>query len=648
MQFEVLHALRRAALCCALAVAGPAPATEVPAEAFFQNGAFTRAVLSPSGRYLAVGVTPKGARTRLVVMDTATLKGQVAKAFDDADIGFFEWVDDARLVFTGIDRQSAPRNDRTSGGLYAVQRDGREYKPLSWPGGSLRFHSTTRRKDSEDIFVTRRVKQGKAWTQTLHRISSRTGTGPDFTGPGQVFGWMQDQDDQPRIAFAAQDDLGALRYLDPQSRKWEVLPGSRVGIEELMVPVGMAADGNMYVSVRGASDKYALHRYDLAKRQLDPEPLFTLADYDFEGGLVEDAEHLLGVRYLSDARATLWFDPRMKDVQARVDKLLPGTVNLIQPPERPKVPIVLVFAYSDVDPGRFLLFDTSTGKLTEIGSRLRGIDPKQMATMDLAHYKARDGLSIPAWLTLPRGGQGRRLPLVVMVHGGPYLRGEWEWRAATQFLASRGYAVLEPEFRGSAGFGAEHTKKSVRQWGLAMQDDIADGVLWAIEKGIADPARICIGGSNYGGYSTLMGLVRNPELFKCGVAWASITDIGLMFDEAEGDWPSDLVRFGVTRLIGDPEEDAEQLQATSPLAQAARITQPLLLAHGGVDGRVSLEQGVKFRKAVRQTNFDVEWVEYPDEGHGWRLVDTRVDFWTRVEKFLEKNIGRSAREATRR
>jgi dipeptidyl aminopeptidase/acylaminoacyl peptidase len=176
-----------------------------------------------------------------------------------------------------------------------------------------------------------------------------------------------------------------------------------------------------------------------------------------------------------------------------------------------------------------------------------------------------------------------------------------------------------------------------------MQDDLSDGVVWAVGQGIADPARVCIGGANYGGYATLMGLVRNPGLYKCGVAWASITDIGMLFDDSWADPATEVRRYTARTMIADPVADAEQLKETSPLEQAARITQPLLLAHGGADSVTLFEDAVKFRKAVRQNNFNVEWAEYPDEGHGWRLASTRIDFWTKVEKFLERNLGRGSR-----
>jgi dipeptidyl aminopeptidase/acylaminoacyl peptidase len=258
------------------------------------------------------------------------------------------------------------------------------------------------------------------------------------------------------------------------------------------------------------------------------------------------------------------------------------------------------------------------------------------------HYDARDGLRIPAWLTLPRSG-GKKLPLVVLVHGGPWVRGgEWEWDPEAQFLASRGYAVLEPEFRGSSGFGSTLYRAGWKQWGLKMQDDITDGTRWAIDNGYADPKRICIAGASYGGYATLMGLIKEPKLYQCGVEWVGVSDINLMYNGSwfySSDITDDFKRYGMPTLIGDQQKDAEQLKATSPLLRASEVRQPLLMAYGGADTRVPLPHGTKFYKAVKQTNPSVEWIEYEDEGHGWRAPQNRIDFWGRVEKFLSKHIG---------
>jgi dipeptidyl aminopeptidase/acylaminoacyl peptidase len=214
----------------------------------------------------------------------------------------------------------------------------------------------------------------------------------------------------------------------------------------------------------------------------------------------------------------------------------------------------------------------------------------------------------------------------------------WEWSKANQFLASRGYAVLDVEYRGSLGYGHEHFVAGFKQWGMAMQDDLADAAKWAIAKGIADPNRVAIAGEGYGGYATLMGLIKNPELFKCGFEWAGLADMGMMFTVTWSDISDSAKEYNLKTLVGDPAADAEMFKANSPLENAARLKQPLLMAYGALDSRVPIAHGIAFRDAVTKTNPNVEWIVYNDEGHGWYLLQDNVDFWTHVETFLKKNL----------
>jgi dipeptidyl aminopeptidase/acylaminoacyl peptidase len=330
----------------------------------------------------------------------------------------------------------------------------------------------------------------------------------------------------------------------------------------------------------------------------------------------------------------------MKELQARIDKLLPATVNRIDVPFRAEVPLVLVYAYSDRDPGRFLLYDTQKATLTEIGRQHPAIDAQRMGSLDLVRYKARDGLEIPAWLTVPRDGKKGPRPMVVLVHGGPWVRGgAWHWAAEAQFLASRGYVVLEPEFRGSRGYGFSHFKAGWKQWGLAMQNDVADGARWAIEKGYADANRICIAGASYGGYAALMGLVNDGDLYRCGFEWVGVTDLDLLFSARWHELNDDWKAYGLAVLIGDPDSEGDRFKATSPVAQASRIKRPVLMGYGERDPIVPIAHGRKMRAALADANADVEWVVYPDDGHGWSQLKDNIDWWTRVEKFLARNIG---------
>ena len=654
--------LRTLSLLAGFLLAAAASGTELtPIEHFFENPVTSGAVLSPNAKFVAVRSGAKGRREALAVIDLVNNTAKAIAFFGDADIGNFHWISDERLIFDTADRQSGAGDVRHAPGLYAVNRDGSALKQLATRYGSRitemrsaaarplmnwNTHMLRQRgaQDSEFVYVAQRTGET---TADLYRLNTLNGRNTDVTSPGRVFSWMLDHKGEPRIAIGAERDTQIIYYRDPVTGKWRTLAEQPLykGSNKGFTPLAFGPDGTLYVAAYEGKDKSAVYTYNLATDKLNPEPLIVTEGYDFQGGLVTSKDRLLGMRFLTDAESTMWFDPKMKAVQEAVDAALPGTVNMVSVAARAEMPWVLVESYSDTQPRRFALFNTETKTLNKVGESYPQIKPAQMATQEVVRYKARDGLDIPGWLTLPPGGARKDLPLVVLVHGGPWVRGKWGWHPETQFLASRGYAVLEPEFRGSTGFGNHHLLAGFKQWGLAMQNDVADGAKWAIAQGIADPKRICIAGASYGGYATLMGLINDPTLFKCGVDWVGVTDIKLMYtgtwisqSDASQQWKD----YGMPEMIGDPVKDAAQLAATSPLNLAARITQPLLLAYGGADRRVPIYHGQKFYDAVKQTNKDVEWVVYPEEGHGWALPKNRIDFWTRVEKFLDRNIGEKA------
>ncbi|USX26461.1 prolyl oligopeptidase family serine peptidase [Oxalobacteraceae bacterium OTU3CINTB1] len=669
----VLTVPRVAAAADAGQPAAPAPATAAarpPIADFFSNPEFSGALLSPSGKYLAVRLGKKDMRDALAVITLSDNSVKGVGNFSDADIGSFDWVNDERLVFTATDRTVGQGDARYAPGLYAVNRDGSKFmqlasragKPFITAGGATAIRSREllpwntyllgqpTPQDSEFVYVTKPAIQPTRQIDyvELQRLNTLTGRYTSFKRPGDSMSWLLDLNGEPRLTTTSEKGVSTIYHRDPaKDPEWHKLVSfnSFTGGKGAFTPLTFGPDGTLYVTSSAGLDKSAVYTFDFAANKIADKPLIVLDGYDFNGHLIFANNKLIGVRRLTDAWDTTWLDDGMKAMQAKIDQMLPNTINLLTLPTKPESPWVLVESYSDLFPSRTMLYNSDTKKLNLIGGLFPQIDPARMAQQSLVHYKARDGLVIPAWLTMPRGA-AKNLPLVVLVHGGPYVRGgSWGWDADAQFLASRGYAVLEPEYRGSTGYGKRLFRAGWKQWGLKMQDDIADGARWAIAQGTADAKRICIAGASYGGYATLMGLVNDPDLYKCGIDWAGVTDINLLYD---GQWnfSSDMQdawkQYGMPALVGDQVKDAEQLKATSPLLQASRIKQPLLLAYGGADVRVPLPHGTRFYKAVKEGNPNVEWIEYEEEGHGWALPKNRIDFWGRVEKFLDKNIGQGA------
>jgi dienelactone hydrolase len=670
------HRAAGLALACAASAAAaadlPAPAS-VPTADFFSPSSMRQVRLSPDGQSLSVLVLNRSGHRQLAVIETSNLQKATAIAsFEDRDIVYADWVDGKRLVFAlGDERESAFASRRT--GIYAVDRDGSDQRILvdmrarAWETGTMiksralspvdYYFGRTLDDGSGDVIVhhmTHNMPLGQlryevSGTVPL-RLNTRTGVLRDVVPtppPGDADDWTIDEQGRARAATTLHGDTTTVYTPDATGRWIEraTFPAYGSGADRYSVDA-VGADGQLYGS-RSASDEHgsrALYRIDPATGRPESEPLVQARGFDVALGsgseLVQDfhRHRVLGIHYESDAAGTAWFDPEMKALQAKVDARLPGLVNRIDVATCGCAKRVLVTSSSDRQPPLYFLYDREDDSLMAVGRARPAIDPRQMADTDFVRIKARDGESVPVYVTKPHG-KGP-WPAVVLVHGGPWVRGEhWEWSAESQFLASRGYLVVRPEFRGSTGYGDRLFAAGFKQWGLKMQDDIADATRWAASQGLADPARTCIAGASYGGYATLMGLVRYPELYRCGVAWAAVTDINLMYDINWSDMSEQWKGFGMPVLIGDQGKDAAQLAATSPLMQAARIQRPLLLAHGAVDQRVPIDHALKMRSALEAAHAPLEWVEYKDEAHGWYKPETRIAFYDRMAAFLAAKLG---------
>ncbi len=358
--------------------------------------------------------------------------------------------------------------------------------------------------------------------------------------------------------------------------------------------------------------------------------------------LVSADLELLGYRLKLETETTVWFDKDMKGLQADVDALLPGRVNNLSYGDHNTTPFVVINSYSDVQSNIYLLYNRESKKLLKLGATHPDLDIMRTAETRMVRYPARDGMQIPAYVTLPGAGPKKMLPTVVLMGETQWSRnGSWGWNDEVQFLASRGYLVLRPDPRGVDGFGRAHREAGARQWGRAIQDDIADAVKWSVQQGYTDPARVCIAGAGYGGYAAMMGLLRDPQVFKCGISWSGITDIGIMFKNGWEGLAANRATTELRAMVGDPKLDAAQFNDASPLQNAARIHQPVLLAYGKEDQRVSHSDGYKFYEKLSATNPGVEWLSYSPGVSDWKTQANRIDLWRHIEAFLGHNIGPS-------
>ena len=651
-------------------LAQAAPTAPPPPEAFFANPDIRWMGLSPDGRQVAM--TTVGANGRLgIFLADVEHPEQVrpVAVYGNSDVARVSWVGH-HILFTAVDlEQGSGWDRRLTQGLFVIDAAGGRTRELVQRSGSrqvgmgrsnrapLPWNHTVlfvpEGADADEVIVGELVYNGQALDQ-IEPAWLNVATGvkhPLKAGnvPAHARQWWFAPDGQPRAVLTEYHGHSEIHWRGPGDEAWRKLAEADT-FELPWLPLGVDAQSQLYVTRHNADGSTQVLRWDTAANAAAGAIVGTPAGFGFDGRLLLADGKLVGTRMDTERETAAWLEPTHRGLQKLIDAQWPGRVNHMDC-RRCTAPdaVVLVHSWSDHDPGRWTLLrrhDTAGGEpdwlANELGRALPGIDPQAMASVQFRRMKARDGRELPVWVTRPASAPaGQALPTVVLVHGGPWLRGSrWAWSPLEQFLASRGYLVVSPEFRGSTGYGYELFRAGWKQWGRAMQDDLVDALHWAQAEGLAGQ-QACIAGASYGGYATLTGLARDADSFRCGAAWVAPSDLLLFL---EGSWwmdddVSDAARkYSLKTLVGDAAADRDALLAVSPLAQAAHIKSPLLLAYGEADVRVPLAHGKRLREALTAAGNPPEWVSYPDEGHGWRTVAARVDFAKRLEAFLARNL----------
>lgn len=623
------------ALLQAQSVAAPQESAKISTGAFAALPVLRDPRLSPNGRRIAA-LSTKDGKTILAVLD-ADRPSQAPRVISIGvgDLAAIRWAGDQRLLLTikaleklpwgfglpflrliavDVDTGFSRVVDKKSRGVYAGD------VLYADPTGAWALVAS-----QDDVSVYPSVK----------RVDLATG---DATlvekARNKVWDWYADDSGVVRAGVAYEGRRWTIWYRDRPDEKLRKMRGKFAKDDSAVDRLIFGRDSNSWILTNERTGRFGVYKYDLETGAVG-DAVFEHAEVD-----VDDVTYnsltgkITAVDYQDDRARTVWFDPELEALQNKLDRALPHNVNSAVDWSKDEKR-VLVWSGGASDPGRFYLLDRTTSKMHAVVDPYPAIDPAQLAPMKAVRYRARDGLGIPAYLTLPRGREARNLPLIVLPHGGPFRRDSWDYDPLVQFLASRGYAVLQPQFRGSTGYGKSFAEKGYGEWGKKMQDDLDDGVEWLARAGQIDPKRVCIVGASYGGYAALWGAIRSPERYRCAASWAGVSDLPAMLKYDRKLFSA--VRYfreWRTMVAGEGKVDLDDV---SPVRFADRLKVPVLIGHGEEDDNVPASQSRELVEALTKARADVTSVFYPDSGHDFGSSTDFEDWLKRLERFLARN-----------
>ena len=601
----------------------------IPMEDFFRNPEKSSFSISPNGNHIAY-MKPWKTRMNVFVMEMTTKKETRLTSSQERGIYGFTWLTNERIGY--VKDEGGNENMH----FFAVNIDMSNEIDLT-PFENVQTRIIDDLEDDPNHIIIGLNKRDPQ-IHDPYRINVNDGKMELIAeNPGNISLWMTDHDGKLRIATTSDGVNTSLLYRNIESDEFK--PILTTDFKVSVVPLFFTFDNkNLYVASNRGRDKIAIFEFDLIKSK-EGRLIFEHDEVDVSNLLFSRKRKVLtGVSYTVAKNEMIFFDKWREEIQQQLEKKLPGYEVVITSFSKDEAEAVVV-TYSDKSRGTYYHYEVNKNKLTELGKVSPWLNEKNMSEMKPIKYRSRDGLNINGYLTLPKGTNGKNLPVVVNPHGGPWARDNWGYKSEIQFLANRGFAVFQMNFRGSTGYGREFWEKSFKEWGKSMQDDITDGVNWLIDEEIADPDRIAIYGASYGGYATLAGLAFTPDLYACGVDYVGVSSLFTFMESMPPYW--ELYRSMMYEMVGHPEKDKKLLASASPLLHIDKIKAPLFIAQGANDPRVVKAESDQIVAALKNAGIDVPYMVKDDEGHGFYNEENQFDFYREMEKFLTKHIGRS-------
>jgi dipeptidyl aminopeptidase/acylaminoacyl peptidase len=603
----------------------PERAKRIPLRDFFRNPERAGFQISPDGNTLAF-MQPYRSRMNVFVQPRAGGEPVRLTSETERDVAGYFWKGPRRIVYM--------KDFKGDENFHLVAADLAGGAPVDLtPFDKVRAFIIDDRYDDDDEMIVALNKRN-AEVFDVYRLDLKSG---ELTliaeNPGNITGWVADHAGAIRLAISTDGVNTSILHRPDDSGTFQTV--ITTNFKERIQPLFFDFDNKLLFAASNIGrDKDVILRVDPATAKEDGV-IFQHPEVDVAGlGWSRKRKVYTDVRFTTWKHERKFFDAEVEAIFADLQTRLPGYEIDLQSNNRDEN-IFVVAAWSDRTQGVRYLYERDAGTLTKLAEIAPWLNENELAEMKPVSYAARDGLTIHGYLTLPRGG-GTKLPLVVHPHGGPWARDIWGYNPEVQFLANRGYAVLQVNFRGSVGYGRAFWETSFRQWGKTMQDDIADGVKYVVEQGIADPKRVAIYGASYGGYATLAGLAFTPELYACGVDYVGVSNLFTFLKTIPPYWKPILDMF--YEMVGHPEKDKELLTEASPVLHADAIRAPLLIAQGAQDPRVNIDESDQMVAALRKHGIPVEYIVKDNEGHGFHNEENRFEFYEAMERFLEKYL----------
>ncbi|QZD92406.1 prolyl oligopeptidase family serine peptidase [Qipengyuania xiapuensis] len=612
---------------------------EIPAKAFAARSQLSGAKLSPDGNQLA-------SRSNVNGMDYVMLYN----AANGAPVGTFamgegnrlnwvRWAGNQRLLVSASAYDEYNRYwtrlfvvELDTGELYSIGRK----EPIR-DGDNVIWVA----EDGSSVLVS--LQANPRHYPSVYRFDlTRDGKRDQVQGSRQgIWNWYADKDGNVRIGTGWYRKKLRVYYRGPGEEDIEMV--DKIHLDDLEKEnetyryfdiLRVEPDSDIgYVFEENEAGKVGLRRYDLARSEV-VDTVYEHPQYDVDGAVFSRDGKPVAVTYTDDSSQVVWLDEKLGAIQKGLEAALEeDTVRIVSRSEDDTR--MIIQAGGAADPGALYVYTPAEGTLEALGEMSAGVPFEHLAQPKAITYTARDGTPIRAYLTLPRGRPAEGLPLIINPHGGPYgIRDTLSYNSEVQMLANRGYAVLQPNYRGSGGYGDAFFDLGYGEIGRAMQDDLDDAMDWAVSQGIADPERVCLVGASYGGYAAVWGAIRNPERYRCAASWAGVMDWDIMLRHDRQFFSRRTTSRWRNRYEGKEERDF-RLADVSPFEQVERLKRPLLLAHGTDDGIVNVEQYHLMVRAAKEQGVSVDELLIEDEGHGFSEVASGEAWFEALEKFLD-------------